>query len=230
MEDQLALADAVNSRMRELGVTEQEIAGRSGIAVATLQQIQHGTADRRAESTLAALSRALDLPERHLSKIIRGQTPGRMDESGDPGKTPQAEALTDDQRQHLGFIQAAIRRLATTSFAAKCCGLTVATATFGFAATQAEPLVAALGIVVAGVLAVLDSCYLREKRLFGLLYEAARRGQVEVYSMSRTADANGITRRAVVWSWPVLGFYLPLVLIGLAALLWAGFGPGPVPD
>lgn len=137
----------------------------------------------------------------------------------------QPLSLTDDQRKHLDFIQAVVARLANSSSAAKGWGLTVATATFGFSATRAEPFVAALGIVVVAVFAVLDSYYLREERLFRCLYNSARKGKVEVYSMDKDAYVGCITRREVVCSWSVVGFYLPLVLAGVAALLWAIFCP-----
>lgn len=145
-----------------------------------------------------------------------------MDEAGvERGGAPNAEPLTDDQRKHLEFIQAVVARLANSSSAAKGWSLTVATATFGFSATRAEPFVANIGIVVVGVFALLDSYYLREERLFRRLYEVARRGEVEVYSMNKDAYATCVTRREVIGSWSVLGFYLPLVMVGVAALLWA---------
>lgn len=141
----------------------------------------------------------------------------RADETGGQPEKP----LTDDQRKHLDFIQAVVARLANSSSAAKGWGLTVATATFGFSASRAEPFVAALGIVVVAVFAVLDSYYLREERLFRCLYNSAREGGVKVYSMDKDAYAKCVTRREVICSWSVLGFYLPLALGGVAALLWA---------
>lgn len=142
------------------------------------------------------------------------------------GEEPQPLRLTEDQRKHLDFIEAVIARLANSSSAAKGWGLTVATVTFGFSATRAEPFVAALGIVVVGIFAVLDSYYLREERLFRFLYDAARKSEVEVYSMNKNAYVKFVTRPEVIRSWSVLGFYLPLVLAGVAALLWAVLYPG----
>lgn len=148
-----------------------------------------------------------------------------MQKSGEQDRILKRDPLTEDQRKHLDFIQAVVARLANSSSAAKGWGLTVATATFGFSATRAEPFVAGLGIVVVAVFAVLDSYYLREERLFRFLYEAARKGEVEVYSMNKNAYADCVTRGQVICSWSVLGFYLPLALAGVAALLWAAFGP-----
>lgn len=140
---------------------------------------------------------------------------------GEEDGVAPAARLSDDQRKHLDFIQAVVTRLASSSSVAKGWTLTVATATFGFSATRAQPFVAVIGIVVVGVFAVLDSHYLREERLFRRLYDKARRGEVEVYSMDKDAYATSVARRQVIRSWSVLGFYLPLVVVGVATVLWS---------
>lgn len=129
--------------------------------------------------------------------------------------------LTEDQRKHLEFVQAIIARLASSSTAAKGWALTVATAAFGFSATEAVPEVAGLGLVIVAFFAVLDSYYLREERLFRALFDDARRGSVELYSMDRSGYASVCKRRSVIRSWSVLGFYGPLLLVGIAALIWS---------
>lgn len=74
MGDWAAVARAVNERMRELGISQRELAERSGISPATLREIQHGTNRQRSRSTLAAISRALRWPEDHLRRIsVEGQ-------------------------------------------------------------------------------------------------------------------------------------------------------------
>ena len=145
-----------------------------------------------------------------------------MADPGQLGRTPKVAPLTEDQRKHLEFVQAVISRLATSSAAAKGWVITVATAAFGFSATKAIPFVACLGIVAVFLFGVLDSYYLREERLFRFLYDEARRGGVEVYSMNKNAYASRCTRRQVFFSWSVFGgFYGPLGAVGVAALLWA---------
>lgn len=129
--------------------------------------------------------------------------------------------LSEDQRKHLDFIQAVIARLASSSAAAKGWGLTVATATFGFSATKAVPVVAGLGLVVVLFFGFLDLYYLREERLFRCLYDDARRGSIDVYSMNKNAYTSEVKRRSVIKSWSLLGFYGPLLLVGLTALAWA---------
>lgn len=140
------------------------------------------------------------------------------------GASQTGPPLTEDQRMHLDFIQAVIARLASSSSATKGWGLTVATAAFGFSATKAVPVVAGLGLVVVIFFGILDSYYLREERLFRYLYDDARRGLVEVYSMNKNDYADRCTRRSVYRSWSVFGFYGPLLLVGLGALVWSVFG------
>lgn len=132
----------------------------------------------------------------------------------------EQEHLTDDQRKHLDFIQAVITRLSTSSSTAKGWGLTVAMAAFGFSATRAIPFVAVLGLITVCFFGVLDSYYLREERLFRELYNDARRGQIEVYSMDKNAYRGRCPQRKVVRSWSIAGFYGPLAVVGAIALVW----------
>ena len=73
-------------------------------------------------------------------------------------------------------------------------------------------------------LRILDSYYLREERLFRYLYDDARRGKVGVYSMNKNEYSSKCKRRSVICSWSVLGFYGPLLLVGLGALSWSILG------
>ncbi len=147
---------------------------------------------------------------------------GAEQPGGTSGSGPLS--LSEDQRKHLDFIQAVIARLASSSAAAKGWGLTVATAVFGFSATKAVPVLAGLGLVVVVFFGLLDAYYLREERLFRHLYDDARTGEIEVYSMKKDAYIDRCTRWQVICSWSVLGFYGPLLLVGLGALAWSIFG------
>ncbi|OFE14247.1 hypothetical protein BA895_11605 [Humibacillus sp. DSM 29435] len=144
-----------------------------------------------------------------------------MNEAEEPNGAPAPRPLTKDQRKHLDFIQAVISRIASSSAAAKGWGLTVAIALFGFSTTKATPELAGLGLVVVILFGLLDSHYLRDERLFRMLFEDARRGRVEVYSMDKNAYSEGCSRWDVLRSWSVVGFYAPLILVGAAALVWA---------
>jgi len=63
------VATVVNDRMVTRGLSQRELAERSGLSPATLRKIQHGVDQARNRSTLAGLSRALGLPEDHLWRV-----------------------------------------------------------------------------------------------------------------------------------------------------------------
>lgn len=63
------VAAVVNDRMLTQGISQRELAERSGVSPATLRKIQHGDEQARNRSTLAGLSRALGLPEDYLWRI-----------------------------------------------------------------------------------------------------------------------------------------------------------------
>ena len=63
------VADAVNDRMAAQGLSQRELAERSGVSPATLRKIQHGDEQARNRSTLANISRALGWPEDHLWRV-----------------------------------------------------------------------------------------------------------------------------------------------------------------
>lgn len=147
-----------------------------------------------------------------------------VDEADQGGRASGGEPLNEDQRKHLEFIQAVIARLASSSNATKGWALTVAAVAFGFSATKAVPVVAGLGLVVVIFFGLLDSHYLREERLFRYLYDEARRGKVVVYSMNKNEYSSECQPRSVIRSWSVLGFYGPLMLVGLGALTWSVLG------
>lgn len=82
MSDWKAVARVVNDRMRALDLTQRELAERSGVSVATLRKIQQGDPQRRSATTLAAIARALGLPDDHLRRIAYGSA--GADVSGGP--------------------------------------------------------------------------------------------------------------------------------------------------
>jgi transcriptional regulator with XRE-family HTH domain len=79
------VATVVNKRMASRGLSQRELAERSGLSPATLRKIQHGEDQERNRSTLAGLSRALGLPEDHLWRVaMEGRAAAEADgeESG----------------------------------------------------------------------------------------------------------------------------------------------------
>jgi nucleoid-associated protein EbfC len=82
------VARVVNDQMAERGMTQRELARRSGVSAATLRKIQRGGEQRRSRATLVSVSRALGLPDDHLWRVSQG--------AGDPG-----EAWSDDEMSAL---------------------------------------------------------------------------------------------------------------------------------
>jgi len=71
--DWAAVAKAINTRLAELKMTQQELAQRSGVSVATLRQLQRNyQPKRRNPRTLAAISEGLRWPPHHLSRVLEG--------------------------------------------------------------------------------------------------------------------------------------------------------------
>ncbi|MEV6985016.1 helix-turn-helix transcriptional regulator [Sphaerisporangium sp. NPDC051017] len=76
MADWAAVAKVVNDRMAELGMTQRELIERSKVAPMTIRQIQQGVDRKRNRNTLVAISRALGLPDEHLSRVAAESHPG----------------------------------------------------------------------------------------------------------------------------------------------------------
>lgn len=107
--DWQAVADAINTRMEQLDMTQAELAKRSGVAVATLRQIQHAVPKRRSPRTLADISEALRWPPTHLEKVADGEQPT----NGDQDRIGQLEAAVADLQQRVDVIERHARPGAT---------------------------------------------------------------------------------------------------------------------
>jgi transcriptional regulator with XRE-family HTH domain len=100
------VATVVNDRMAARGLSQRELAERSGLSPATLRKIQHGDEQARNRSTLANLSRALGFPEDHLWRVALDGLVAASG-SGDEGSSLRA-AVTDLQRR-VGAIESLLR-------------------------------------------------------------------------------------------------------------------------
>ncbi|MEV6607458.1 XRE family transcriptional regulator [Kutzneria sp. NPDC051319] len=70
-----AVAAAINTRMDELHLTQQEVARRAQVSVALLRQLQRNYAPRkRNPALLEAISKGLEWPPGHLAQVATGQT------------------------------------------------------------------------------------------------------------------------------------------------------------
>jgi transcriptional regulator with XRE-family HTH domain len=75
-EDWVAVAEAITGRMRELKLSQRDLAAHSNVSVATIREIQrHRISRRRNPRTLESLSESLDWPRQHLDAVLNGRLP-----------------------------------------------------------------------------------------------------------------------------------------------------------
>jgi hypothetical protein len=75
-EDWVAVAEAITGRMRELKVSQRDLAVHSNVSVATIREIQrHRISRRRNPRTLESLSESLGWPRQHLDAVLNGRRP-----------------------------------------------------------------------------------------------------------------------------------------------------------
>jgi transcriptional regulator with XRE-family HTH domain len=78
------VAGAINARMDELKLTQQEVASRAGVAIQTVRELQHNLVERKRTSrTLEVVSEALELPRGYLGEVLNGRSPESARASGD---------------------------------------------------------------------------------------------------------------------------------------------------
>ncbi|MGX7825726.1 XRE family transcriptional regulator [Actinokineospora sp. 24-640] len=96
-EDWSAVAAAIKSRSRELGLRQYELSERSQVSQAIIRELENHTVERRRSTrTLEALSIALEWHPGHLAALLHGRTPLKPGERGDP---------TDEILAHLDAIR-----------------------------------------------------------------------------------------------------------------------------
>jgi uncharacterized protein YceH (UPF0502 family) len=70
-----AVAEAINTRLDELQMTQQELSISSGVSTATLRELQHNrNPRRRSNRLLEAISTGLRWPAGHLARVLEGGT------------------------------------------------------------------------------------------------------------------------------------------------------------
>ncbi|MGH3697025.1 MAG: helix-turn-helix domain-containing protein [Pseudonocardiaceae bacterium] len=100
-EDWVAVANAINERVNELGWRQRELAQRSHVSQAIVRELQHHTVERRRSArTLEALSVALGWHPQHLAAVLRGRTPPKPNEpvTSENGRTVSSRLDTIDER------------------------------------------------------------------------------------------------------------------------------------
>jgi transcriptional regulator with XRE-family HTH domain len=100
------VAKIVNDRMAARGISQRELAERSGVSTATLRKIQQGQEQTRTRSTLASISRALGFPEDHLWRVASAG----MAAAEAPGDDPEAlRREVADLRRRVGAIESRLQ-------------------------------------------------------------------------------------------------------------------------
>ncbi|SDP88044.1 Helix-turn-helix domain-containing protein [Actinopolyspora xinjiangensis] len=103
--DWQAVAEAINTRMEELDLSQQELATRSGVSVATLRELQHNKNPRRRSARLlAAISEGLRWPSDYLAKLAEGE------DANEPTAGPALDALRE-VREELAELRQRVAAL-----------------------------------------------------------------------------------------------------------------------
>jgi hypothetical protein len=142
-------------------------------------------------------------------------------------------SLTEAQQTHLGFIQGIISRQAGNSFLIKGWVLTVTAAVAGFAISQRNWKIAALGLGPLFIFAWLDAYYFRQERLFRCLYNAVVRsdGRIDPFSMDTRIfkSEDNISWWSIVRSPPFAVLYTALLLSELLIIIILAYTEKRVP-
>lgn len=123
----------------------------------------------------------------------------------------------EDRRKHLELVSGIVNRMAGVSAIAKGWAITLAGAAFGVAVVRDNWHLYLLGVVGLTVFCVIDGLYLHNEKKFRDLYDAIVDNRVQPLSMDITGLPPRAKKRSYL-SWSVLGFYGPLVLVGLVLL------------
>ena len=128
---------------------------------------------------------------------------------------------TDDQRQHLAFIQDVITRMNSNSFSLKGLMITVIAALLAFSVNDDNRGTAVVYLTIALLLVVifwfLDAYYLKMEKQYRKLYEEAVKEKAELYKM--TADDYYVCYFEVLLSKTMLPLYLPIAVVLIVAII-----------
>ena len=127
---------------------------------------------------------------------------------------PDQTDLSDQQVKHLELIQAVVSRLGSNGFLIKGWAVTIAGAFLAFGVNNDKWQLAVAGVAPTLLFWILDATFLRNERLFRHLFDAARRGEVEIFFMGATGPtyvakvakefADGRTKENVSSRWATL--------------------------
>jgi hypothetical protein len=131
--------------------------------------------------------------------------------------------LTTNRVKHLELIQAIIARLGNSSFLIKGATLTIGSAFFGIMASHLSWKIALTAFIPLITFWALDAYYLRQERLFRLLYTHACQPDdtVQIFSMDLTLYQDKISTYDVAFSVTLRYFYGSLVGVNFVFLVGA---------
>jgi transcriptional regulator with XRE-family HTH domain len=111
-EDWVAVAEAITGRMRELKMSQQDLAADSNVSVATIREIQkHRISRRRNPRTLESLSESLDWPREHLDAVLNGRLP--QNPAADAGDDTDLRSRLERLERRLDTIADVMQRIDT---------------------------------------------------------------------------------------------------------------------
>ena len=109
-EDWVAVAEAITGRMRELKLSQRDLAVHSNVSVATIREIQrHRIKRRRNPRTLESLSESLGWPRQHLGAVLNGRLP--QDPAEPAGDDGDLRSRLDQLEQRLDTIADVMHRI-----------------------------------------------------------------------------------------------------------------------
>jgi hypothetical protein len=134
------------------------------------------------------------------------------------------ETAREENVKHLEMIQAIISRLAGNSFLIKAWTVTVAAAAYSIAVNRLDWRICTIGTLAVAEFWVLDSYFLRQERIFRLLYDYVRSDirAMPRFSMATTRFRSRVHRRTVFFSITLSVLYGTLIAIGIALAIVAG--------
>jgi transcriptional regulator with XRE-family HTH domain len=109
-EDWVAVAEAITGRMRELKLSQRDLAVHSNVSVATIREIQkHRISRRRNPRTLESLSESLGWPRQQLDAVLNGRLPQGTAEAA--GSDTDLRSRLDLLERRLDSIVDAVHRI-----------------------------------------------------------------------------------------------------------------------
>lgn len=130
-------------------------------------------------------------------------------------------ALSEDQRQHLAFIQDVITRMNSNSFSLKGLMITIVAVLGAFFVGNYDKSTAIIYLGIALLLVVLfwflDSYYLKMEQQYRKLYDDVVAGKVDAYKMN--ADDYEVCYCSILFSKTIWPLYIPVLAILIVAII-----------